>query len=114
LTATNPEGAFTAENPPEFTAINPEAAGLGVSILVTDRVGGGAACMFDSPCDIEVFKAVDACIAGESEVKASDLLCERTRFIGDIAGEGENRPAYSKSSCCWTPGLTVRRYSSYG
>lgn len=104
LTLVNPE--FTAVNPLELMAVNPDVTDCGAGVCVS-RIGVSRS-EFTEAC-----KALDACRAGESHLRLDGVLTLEC-FIGLGAGLGVNGPPCSVSNCWKTPGLASRRYSSYG
>ncbi len=98
LTGVKP-GALTAVKPDEITGLGASNAGVGAS---------------ESPFSLTAeLSAVDARIAGDSSRRLEGVCCW-VFFKGELAGDGVRGPPYSNSSCCCTPGLATRRYSSYG
>ena len=54
--------------------MKPEDTGLGTSMAFSGRWVGGVGCIAGWSCAIETVGAVDACMAGESDLKVSDWL----------------------------------------
>ena len=85
MTAMNPEGALTAENPPELTAVKPDpdvgggGAGLDVSMGCI-----GVGCGIGSFGPSDAFNETEDLMAGDSICAAAGVLCcEAGAFEGE-------------------------------
>lgn len=102
---------LTAVKPPELTAVK--------LVVAWGALEGEASFMETSRSESLLGPVTDACTASAAGlVGDSAWMVEGVwtldRFIGLGAGLGVSGPPYSSSSCWWTPGFAIRKYSSYG